>query len=155
MSKGGGESEKGCHAGLSVLPQLRLEVFGCRWMCRASIVFLLEWLVSTCLTVAACQSTLCCLVHAYCNAILHIVSLHCSFVFPYPLLQCSSCFSDVHTLAFGAWYLVHNSLLLPPWLGFFHLHQGIPEDSFRFEGCHDAKAPALSLYLLTHTSHVR
>ena len=36
----------------------------CRWMCRASIVFLLEWLVSTCLTAAAFQFTLCCLVHA-------------------------------------------------------------------------------------------
>ena len=55
----------------------------------------------------------------YCDAVLHIVSLHCFFVFTYPLLLCSSCFSNVDTLAFGAWYLVHNSFLLPLWLGSF------------------------------------
>ena len=62
----------------------------------------------------------------HCNAALHIVSLHCSFVFTYPLLQCSSCFSNVDTLAFGTWYLVHDSFLLPHWLGVFCLHQGFP-----------------------------
>ena len=34
-------------------------------MCRASIVRLFEWLVSTCLAVTAYKSTLCCLVHAW------------------------------------------------------------------------------------------
>ena len=137
-----GVQRSGCHTGLNVLPQSRLEVSRCRWMCRASIVFLLEWLVSTCLTVAASQSTLCCLVHAcvYCDAVLHIVSLHCSFVFTYPLLQCSSCFSDVDTLTFSAWYLVHDSFLLPLWLGVFCLHQCFPECSLRFEGCSDSIA---------------
>ena len=55
----------------------------------------------------------------YGYAVFHIVSLHCSFVFTYPLLQCSSCFSNIDTLAFGAWYLVHDSFLLPLWLGVF------------------------------------
>ena len=53
---GGGVQRRGCHTGLNVLSQSRLEVSRCRWMCRASIVFLLEWLVSTCLTVAARRS---------------------------------------------------------------------------------------------------
>ena len=48
----------------------------------------------------------------YCDAVLHIVSLHCSFVFTYPLLQCSSYFSDVDTLAFSTWYLVPGTRLL-------------------------------------------
>ena len=43
---GGRVQRSGCHTGLNVLPQLRLEVSRCRWMCRALIVFLLEWLVS-------------------------------------------------------------------------------------------------------------
>ena len=75
----GGVQRRGCHTGLSVLPQSRLEVFCCRWMCRASIVFLLEWLFSTCLTVAACQFTLCCLVHA-CTAMPFFTS--CLFTAP-------------------------------------------------------------------------
>ena len=91
----------------------------------------------------------------YCDAVLHIVSLHCSFVFTYPLLQCSSCFSDVDTLAFSAWYLVHDSFLLPLWLGVFCLHQGFPECSLRFEGCSDTKVPALPLYPFADTSHIR
>ena len=151
-----GVQRRGCHTGLSVLPQSRLEVSCCRWMCRASIVFLLEWLVSTCLTVAACQFTVCCLVHA-CTAMpfFHIVSFHCSFVFTYPLLQCSSCFSDIDTLAFGAWYLVHDTFLFPLWLGVFCFHQGLSEGSLRFEGCPDTQAPALPLYPLADPSHIR
>ena len=91
----------------------------------------------------------------YCDAVLHIVSLHCSFVFTYPLLQCSSCFSDVDTLTFSAWYLVHDSFLLPLWLGVFCLHQCFPECSLRFEGCSDAEVPALPLYPFADTSHIR
>ena len=87
VPEGGGGGGKGgvgvqrseCHTGLNVLPQSRLEVSRCRWMCRASIVFLLEWLVSTCLTVAASQSTLCCLVHA-CTAMPFFTS--CLFTAP-------------------------------------------------------------------------
>ena len=126
----GGVQRRGCHTGLSVLPQSRLEVSCCRWMCRASIVFLLEWLVSTCLTVAACQFTLCCLVHA-CTAMpfSHRV---------FSLLLCvhlssSPVFSNVDTLAFGAWYLVHNTFLLPLWLGVFCLHQGLSEGSLELQ----------------------
>ena len=43
---GGGGQRSGSHTWLSVLLQSRLEVSHCRWMCRALIVFLLEWLVS-------------------------------------------------------------------------------------------------------------
>ena len=32
---------------------VKVRVSRCRWTCRTLIVFLLEWLVSTCLTVAA------------------------------------------------------------------------------------------------------
>ena len=32
-----GVQRSGCHTGLNVLPQSRLEVSRCRWMCRASI----------------------------------------------------------------------------------------------------------------------
>ena len=83
--------------GGGVLLQSWLEVSCCRWMCRASIVFFLEWLISTCLTVAASQSTLCCLVHACTAMPLFIMSLHCSSVFTYPLLQCFTCFANVDT----------------------------------------------------------
>ena len=55
--------------------------------------FLLEWLVSTCLTVAACQSTLYCLVSA----------------------------------------LVHDSFLLPLWLGVYCLHQAFLRVPFDFK----------------------
>ena len=86
MCLGGGRVQRsGCHTGLNVLPQSRLEVSRCRWMCRASIVFLLEWLVSTCLTVAASQSTLCCLVHA-CTAMPFLTSC----LFTAPLVHLSS-----------------------------------------------------------------
>ena len=43
---GGGLFREGeCHSGLSVLLQSRFKVTCCRWMCRASIVLLFEWLV--------------------------------------------------------------------------------------------------------------
>ena len=50
--------------GLRVLPQSRLEDSCCLWMCRASIVLLLELFVSIRMTLAACQSTTCCSFHA-------------------------------------------------------------------------------------------
>ena len=52
---------------------VKIKGFRCRWMCQTSIVCHFVWLVSTCLTVAACQSTLCCLVHV-CSAMPFITS---------------------------------------------------------------------------------
>ena len=64
----------------------------------------------------------------YCGVVLHMVSLHCSFMFTYPLLQSSSCFSNIDNLTFGAWYLIHNSFLLPLWLRVFFFAPRLPFD---------------------------
>ena len=70
----------------------------------------------TCFTVAASQSTLCCVLHA-CTAILFcVIPFDCSFVLAQSFLQRSSSFSNVHTFAFSTGYLLHNSSFLPRWL---------------------------------------
>ena len=114
---GGRVQRSGCYTGLNVLPQSRLEVSHCRWMCRALIVFLLKWLVSTCLTVAACQSTLCCLVHA-CTAMSFFTS--CLFTAPlcyylssspvfFLFLQCRH--SRIRRMVPGTWLLSSSTLV--------------------------------------------
>ncbi len=105
--------------------QSRLEVTRCRWMCRTSIVFLFVWLVSTCFTVTACQSTLCCLVHA-CTAMAFFTS--CLVTTPLCSLSLfSSVFWFLHCRYYHIWCMVpgiHDSFLLPLWFGLLCLHQG-------------------------------
>ena len=91
----------------------------------------------------------------YCDAVLHIVSLHCSFVFTYPLLQCSSCFSHVDTLAFDAWYIPGTRLLSSSTLVGSHLlaprlPRGFPS-IWRLSWCKGAcTSSPLSCWHLSH-----
>ena len=104
---GYGGQRRGCHTGLRERPQSRLEVTFCFLLWIASMTFRRVWFTSTCLTVAASQSTLCCVFHA-CTA----MPFFRSFLFTAPL--CSlSLFSSVlpvspmYTLsqsAQGTWY---------------------------------------------------
>ena len=91
----------------------------------------------------------------YYDAVLHIVSLHCSFVFTYPLLQCSSCFSHVDTLAFDAWYIPGTRLLSSSTLVGSHLlaprlPRGFPS-IWRLSWCKGAcTSSPLSCWHLSH-----
>ena len=82
----------------------------------------------TCFTVAASQTTLCCVLHA-CTAILFFVSF--LLIAPLCFLQRSSSFSNVHAFTFSTGYLLHNSSFLPRWLWLLCLYQDFAECSSR------------------------
>ena len=135
-ARGGCSERSGCHTGLSVLSQSWLEVSCCRWMWRASIVFLLKWLVLTCLTVAVCRSSHCV------SSLLFCVHLSSSPVF-FLLLQCRH---------YRIRYLVRTRLLSSSTLVVFYcLLQCFPS-IWGLSWCQDACTSSLSSrWHLSHT----
>ena len=72
----------------------------------------------------------------YCNTVLHVMSLHCSFMFTFLLSSaCSSEFLQYRQFHIqhhdGTWY-IHDSFLLLLWLGLLSSYEDFPQGSLQF-----------------------